>query len=151
MLNTEKFDMNILQIYPPGACYRRSACTDTDELRLVAAACCTMGWISALRGVLCDWSVSTKKTGSIYQCKRWLLWKLAVTLFAWHFSWHTSQPLLFRATDDNAQLALFRAPNVWRNTTDLHQDEKSFCFSQVSVAILLGVMAKWVTVCFLLR
>ena len=34
----------------------RSACY-TDMLRLAAAACCDMGWISAQRGVLCDWSV----------------------------------------------------------------------------------------------
>jgi len=43
-----------------GACYRRNACIDTDKLRLVAAACCDMGWISAQHGVLCDWSVSKK-------------------------------------------------------------------------------------------
>ena len=34
--------------------YRRSACIDTDMLRLAAAACCDMGWISAQRCVLCD-------------------------------------------------------------------------------------------------
>jgi len=48
-----------------GARYRRSACIDMDMLRLVAAACCDMDWISAQRGVLYDWSVS-KKTGSMY-------------------------------------------------------------------------------------
>jgi len=36
---------------------RRSTCIDTGILRLAAAACCDMGWISAQRGVLCDWSV----------------------------------------------------------------------------------------------
>ena len=41
-----------------GACYRRSTCI--DMLRLVAAACCDMGWISAERGVLCNWSVSKR-------------------------------------------------------------------------------------------
>ena len=41
-----------------GARYRRSACIDTDMLRFAAAACCDMGWISAQRDVLCDWSVS---------------------------------------------------------------------------------------------
>ena len=29
-----------------------------DTLTLTAAACCDMGWISAQRGVLCDWTVS---------------------------------------------------------------------------------------------
>jgi len=45
-----------------------------------------------------------KKTGSLYPCRRWLLLTLTVTLLAWHSSWHTSQPALFRAT------------NVWRET-----------------------------------
>ena len=43
-----------------GARYRRSACIDMDVLRLAAAACCNMGWISAQRGVLCDWTVSKR-------------------------------------------------------------------------------------------
>jgi len=42
-----------------------SACTDKDMLWLATEACCNMGWMSAQRGVLCDWSVS-KKTGSMY-------------------------------------------------------------------------------------
>ena len=43
-----------------GARYRRSACIDMDILRLAAVACCDMGWISAQRGVLRDWTVSKK-------------------------------------------------------------------------------------------
>jgi len=39
---------------------RRSACIDTDLLQLATAACCNVGWISAQRGVLCDWSVSKR-------------------------------------------------------------------------------------------
>jgi len=50
--------------------YRRSACTDTDVLRLAAAACCDVGWISTQRGILRDWTVSTK-TGSMYECRKW--------------------------------------------------------------------------------
>ena len=69
-----------------GARYRRSACIDTDMLRLAAVACCDMGWISTLH----DWTVS-KKIGSMYSCRTWSLWTLAVTLLAWHFSCHTSQ------------------------------------------------------------
>ena len=53
----------------------RSACIGTDRLMLAAAACCDMGWISAQRGVLCDWSVSkdwkhvlTQKVVTCLQC-----------------------------------------------------------------------------------
>jgi len=30
----------------------------------------------------------------------------------------------FRATDDNPQLVLFRAANVWKNATNIQSDEK---------------------------
>ena len=60
--------------------------------RLAAAASCGIGWISAQRGELCDWSVS-EKTENLYECRRWSLWTLAVTLLAWHSSCHTSQPV----------------------------------------------------------
>jgi len=128
-----------------GARYRRSACIDMDMLGLAAAACCDMGWISAQRGVLCDRTVS-KKTGSMYQRRRWSLWTLAVTLLAWHSSCHTSQPVLFRATDDNPHLALFRASNVCKNVTNLQ-----FAISQVSVVTFSGGVGKWITDCFLVR
>jgi len=36
----------------------------------------------------------------------------------------SSQPVLFIATDDNPQLALFRASNVWKNATKFPSDEK---------------------------
>ena len=91
-----------------GARYRRSAYIDMDTLRLAAAACCNQGWISAQRGVLCDWSVSKKLEACVNKC-----WTLTVTLLAWHSSCHTPQPVLFRATDDNPRPALFRASNVW--------------------------------------
>ena len=111
-----------------GACYIRSTCIDVDVLRLQAAAFCDMGWISAQHGVLCDWSV-LKKTRSIYYRRRWSLWTLAVTLLAWHSSCHMSQPVLFRATDDNPQLALFRDSRVWKNATNLQSDEKLLQFT----------------------
>jgi len=133
-----------------GARYRRSACTYMGMLRLAAAACCDTGWISAQRGVLCDWSVS-KKTGSMYKRRRWSLWTLAMTLLAWHSSCHTSQPVLFRATDYNPQLAVFRASNIWKNATNLQSDEKVLQFTQVSVVTFSGGVGKWITICFLLR
>jgi len=107
-----------------GACYRRSVCIATDMLSLAAVACCDIGWISAQRGVLRDWSVS-KKTGSMYYCRRWSL----NTCWLWHclpVSCHKSQPVLFRAINDNPQLALFRASNVWKNTTNLQVRWKGF-------------------------
>ena len=48
--------------------YRRSACIDMDMLRLAAVACCDMGWISAQRCVLCDWSVSEKGLVALNTC-----------------------------------------------------------------------------------
>jgi len=110
-----------------GARYR-SACWYW-RVEACVSGCCDMGWISAQRGVLCHWSVS-KKTGNMYKRRRWSLWTLAVTLLAWHSSCHTSQPL-FRATDDNPQLALFRASNVWKNAINLQSDEKSFAVQKL--------------------
>jgi len=74
--------------------------------------------------------ISVEKTGSMYPCRRWSLWTLAVMLLAWHSSCHKSQPVLFRAADDNPQLALFRltASNVWKNPTYLQSDEKVLHF-----------------------
>ena len=83
-----------------GARYWRSACIDTDMLRLAQRAYCEMGWISAQRDVLCDWPRSKKKH-VLMQNVVTLHWTLAVTLLAWHSSCHTSQPVLFRATDHN--------------------------------------------------
>ena len=79
-----------------------------------AASCCDMGWISAEHGGWYSWSVA-KKNGSMYPCRRWSLWTFAVTLLAWHSICRTSQPVLFRATNANPQLAFFKASNVWRN------------------------------------
>jgi len=44
--------------------------------------------------------------------RKWSLWTLAMTLLAWQSSCHTSQLVLFRATDDNPQLALLRAFDI---------------------------------------
>ena len=76
--------------------------------RVAEASCCDMGWISAGRGGQCSWSVA-KKTESMYPCRNWSLWTLAVTLLAWHSICRTSQPVLFRATNANPQTDFFRA------------------------------------------
>ena len=80
-------------------------------------------WISAERGARCSWSVA-KKTGNMYPCRRWSLWTFAVTLLAWHFNCHTSQPVLLRPINANPLPAFIRATNVWRNATYLQSDEK---------------------------
>ena len=62
--------------------------------------------------------INGKKTESTYLCRRWSLWTFAVTLLAWHSICHTSQPVLFRAT------------NVWTNATYLQSDEKVVHFTR---------------------
>ena len=98
--------------------------------RVAEASFYDMGWILTDRGGRCSWSVA-KKTGSMYPCRRWLLWTFAIglTLLAWHPICHTSQPVLFRATNANPQPAIFRATNVWRNATYLQSDEKVVHFT----------------------
>ena len=73
----------------------------------------------------------SKQTGSMYPCRSWSLWTLAVTLLAWHSICRTSQPVLFRATNANPQPAHSRATNVWRNAKYLQSDEK-LCILQGS-------------------
>ena len=87
-----------------GAHYRWNAYIDTDMLRIAAAACCDMGWISAQRGVLCDWSVSKDWKHVLIQKMVTLNTCYDIILLAWHSSCHTLQPVLFRATDYNAQV-----------------------------------------------
>jgi len=97
--------------------------------QVAEASCCDVGWISAEHGGRCSWSVA-KKTGSMYPCRRWSLWTLAVTLPAWHSSCHTSQLVFFRATNGNPRPALSRATNVLRNATLPLVRWKSFAFSK---------------------
>jgi len=58
--------------------------------------------------------------------------------------------VLFRATNANPQLALFRAP-TFEGMQQTFTQMKNLCISQVGVVTFSGVVAKWVTVCFLLR
>ena len=77
-----------------------------------------MGWISEQGGVQCNWSVA-KETGSMYPCRRWSLWILAVTLLAWHSSYHTTQP--------------FSEPPVFRGKWYAFHHMNEFYISQGSV------------------
>jgi len=86
--------------------------------RVAAVASCDMGWILAERGVRCDWSVAKRLEACVHAEGGH-----SEHLLAWHSSCHTSQPVLFRATNASPQLALFRATNIWRNTTNLQSNE----------------------------
>ena len=88
--------------------FSRVSSTNPQCGRVVEASCCDKGWISAERGGRCSWSVA-KKTGSMYRCRRWSLWTFTVTLLVWHSICHTSQLVLFRATNANPQPALFQS------------------------------------------
>jgi len=112
-----------------GARYR-SACIDMDVLGLAAQACCDMdglnfstAWCSMrLNSVEKDWEhVLTQKVVTLNTC-----YDIACRIQS---SCHKSQPVLFRATDDNPQLALFRASNVCKNATNLQSDEKVLQFT----------------------
>jgi len=107
--------------------------TNPRYRRVAEAPCCNMGWISPERGGLCSWLVS-KKTGSMYPCRRWSLWTLALTLLAWHSNCHTSQPVLLRAT------------NVWRNATLPSVRSKSFAFYKVVRWHFSGIVGKGIKV-----
>jgi len=107
-----------------GACYKRSACV---EYQSAIQTSCGSGFLWHGLDFSRAWCtmrlISGEKTGSMCPCRRWSLWTLAVTLLAWHSSCHTSQPVLFRAANASPQLALFRATNIWRNTTNLQSNE----------------------------
>jgi len=107
-----------------GACYKRSACV---EYQSAIQTSCGSGFLWHGLDFSRAWCtmrlISGEKTGSMCPCRRWSLWTLAVTLLAWHSSCHTSQPVLFRATNASPQLALFRATNIWRNTTNFQSNE----------------------------
>ena len=110
-----------------GPRYRRSACADMDVLRLAAAACCDMGWISAQRGVLCNWSVS-KKTGINAEGghSEHLLWRCLPDIpVATHHNRFLSEPPM---TAHN-WLSSEPASNVWKNATSLPSDEKVLHFT----------------------
>ena len=118
--------------------YWRSACIDTDMLRqwLVAT------WVEFQHSeVYCATGQCRKRLEACINAEgghsEHLLW-----LLAWHSSWHTSKPVLFRSTDDNPQLALFRAFNVWTSVR-----WKSFAFHKL---VWWHLQVGW-AVCVLLR
>ena len=100
---------------------------DMDELRKRY----DMGWILAEHGGWCSWSVA-QKTGSMYLCRRWSLWTFAVMLHAWHSICHTSQPVLFRATNANPQLA-FSEPPTFGGMQHAFSHMKKLCILQGNV------------------
>jgi len=132
-----------------GARYRRSACIDMDTLRLAAAACCDMGWISARRGVLHDWTVSKRQEACIHAeggHSEHLLWHCLPDIpVATHHNRFFPEPLM---TTHNW---LFSEPPTSERTQQTFSQMKKFCSSQVSVVIFSGGVGKWITDCFLVR
>ena len=101
-------------------------------------------------GGWCSWSVA-KKTGSMYPCRRWSLWTFAVTLLAWHSICHTSQLVLFRATNANPQPAFSQSHQSLEECKIPSARWKSCALYKVVGWHFSGVVGKGVTVCFLLR
>ena len=118
--------------------------------RFAAAACWEVGWISAQRSVLCDWTVSTKDWKYVFMQK-------VVRLNTWcNVACLTFQ--LPRITTGSFQ------SNRWQTTTCSLQSlqrfqrtqqtfsrMKKFCNSQVSVVTFSGGVDKSITDCFLVR
>ena len=123
--------------------YQSAIQTTENELRKR----CDMGWILTGRGGRCSWSVA-KKTGSMYLCRRWSLWTFAATLLAWHSICHTSQPVLFRATDANPQPAFFQSHQRLEKCNIPSVRWKSCAFYKVVWWHFSGVVGKGITVCF---
>jgi len=125
-----------------GARYSRSAYIDMDTLRLAAAACCNKGWISAQRGVLCDWSVSKKNWKHVLTSVEHLLWRYLPDIpVATHhnrfFQSHRRQP-----TSGSSE------PPTLERTQQTFSRMKKFCNSQASVVTFSGGVGRWITVCF---
>ena len=118
-----------------------------DVLRLVAVACYDTGWISAQRGVLCDWPVSIK-TGSM-SCIN------AECGHSEHLLWHCL-PDIPVATHDNRFLS--EPPTTTHNwvyselpTFERMQwnfSQMKVCNSQVTLVTFSGGVGKWITVYF---
>ena len=119
---------------------RLGPCTTggADMLRPVAAACCDMGWISAQRGTL--WLTSVKK-----DWKRVLMQKVVTLNTCCDVACLTFQLPHIKATNENPQLALFRAVTFERTQQTFSRS------SHVCVVSFLCEVGKCITVCFLLR
>ena len=106
-----------------GARYRRSASIDMDNnVDACGSGLLRHGLNFSAAWLLCDWSVS-KKTGCINAKgghSEHLLWHCLPDIpVATHHS-----RFYLGTTDDNPQVAFFRASNIWQNATNLQSDEK---------------------------
>ena len=104
--------------------YRRSVCI---EYQSAIRTICGSGLLRHGLNFSTAWCtkrlISGKKTISMYQCRRWSLWTLAVTLLAWHSSCHISEPV-FQSHTCQPTTGSFQSHQHWRNTTYLQSDEK---------------------------
>ena len=94
--------------------------------------------------------ISGDKDWKHVSVQKWSLWTFAVTLLAWHSICHTSQPVLFRATNANPQPA-FLQPPTFGGTHIPSVRWKCCAFYRVVLWHFSGVVDNGVTVCFLLR
>ena len=119
-----------------GARYRRSACIDTDMLRLVATRAEFHHIVITARK---DWKhVLVQKVVTLNTCCHTACLTFQLPHINWFFFW---------ATDDNPQLALFRTCNVWKNATNLQSDEKVLQFT-CYCGDISGKVGKSITVFF---
>ena len=119
--------VKIAQILHVFICSRVSS-TNARYGRVVEASCCNMGWISAEPGGRC--SLSVTKDWKHVSVQRVVTLNICSNFACLNSICHTSQPYLFRATNDNPQPAFFRATNVWRNATSLQSHEKVVHFTR---------------------
>ena len=132
-----------------GARYRMSACIDTGMLRLVAVACCDMGWIS-VSVVYCATDQCRKRPeacinaegGYSEQLLRHCLPDIPVV---------THHNRFFSGPATTTHNWLFSEPPTLERTQQTFSQKKTFCNSQVSVVTFSVGVGKWITVCFLLR
>jgi len=110
---------------------------------------CDVGWISAQRGVLCDWSVSKRLeafTSAEGGHSEHLLWRCLPDIpVATHHNRFFSEP---PTTTHNW---LSSEPPTFERTQQTFSQMKKFCNSQVSAVTCLGVWQVGITVCFLLK
>ena len=110
----------LINVTAPKACHTPKV---ADMLRLAAAACCDMAWISAQCGVLCDWSVAISKHNSfrvLFDRNR-----IAAVYFIWNIYLYFSiangqprQPALCQLYRSVARRAVKKWPHSARRAGD---------------------------------
>jgi len=130
-----------------GACYRRSACIDIDMLRLAAAACCDVGWISA-SVVYCAPDQCRKRLEACIHAEggqsEHLLWHCLpdIPVATRHNRFFSEPPIATHKW-------LSSEPPAFEKCNKPSVRWKTFAFHRL--VAFWGGMSKWITVCFLVR